>query len=80
MRLMMRTVCTCSVEDMGMGTTGIHCWCKASALQPRSFRLRPWKKENHSCLVPGSEWRAIGSCGTITEDSLFVQERSNRAS
>lgn len=32
MRLMMRTVCTCSVEDMGMGTTGIHCWCKAGHL------------------------------------------------
>lgn len=29
MRLMMRTVCTCSVEDMGMGMTGIDCWCKA---------------------------------------------------
>lgn len=29
MCLMMRTVYTCSVEDMGTGTTGIDCWCKA---------------------------------------------------
>lgn len=30
MRLMMTTVCTCLVEDMGMGTMGTVCWCRTA--------------------------------------------------
>lgn len=77
MRLMRRTVCTCSVEGLGVGTMEIDCWCKAG--RPAALLIEVKTLEERTTVVWSQEVSG-GQSGAVEPSLRTCSSCKNQAS